>query len=70
MVSVCILDLNITMETPAAISEGESVLVCVGVGDELRREVTLRLDTVNGTAIGGHILPVLVSIQGYLIVYH
>ena len=50
--SVCVLDLNITMETPAMISEGESLLVCVGVGDKLRKELTLRLDTINGTAVG------------------
>ena len=34
------------------VSEGESVLVCVGVEGKLRREVTLRIDTVNGTAVG------------------
>ena len=34
------------------VSEGGSVLVCVGVEGELRREVTLRIDTVNGTAVG------------------
>ena len=50
-------DVNVSMShhSYTSLENNSSVLVCLGVTGNLRKDIAIRLDTTNGTAIGNFI---------------